>query len=147
MSDEAIYDAMFIDPLTGVQNRRAFDYVKPKPDVIAIVDLDSLKWLNDNQGHRAGDTQLVKLAHMLATEFGEDNVYRISGDEFVIGWDSLVELDFKLSSLQAQTNIFSFGIGKNLDEADTQLRKYKSIRVLNGQRADRGDQPPWERMQ
>lgn len=147
MGEDALYDAMFIDPLTHVQNRRAYDYVKPKPDYIAIIDLDSLKWVNDNKGHRAGDSLLMRLGAMLVTAFGEDQVYRISGDEFVVAGDSIDELDYKLSSLQMESNIFSFGAGTNLDEADAQLRKYKSVRVLHGLRANRGDMPPWENIQ
>jgi len=83
------------DALTGAGNRRAFDEVLGAAIASAsrqhysvslvIVDIDGLKYINDSEGHQAGDDALVRLAHALDTLLRrEDHVYRIGGDEFAI---------------------------------------------------------------
>ena len=79
------------DVLTKLFNRRAFyedtsRFSKTINGVIQI-DMNGLKFLNDNFGHGAGDAALVGVAAILKKSIGEyDNmyVYRLSGDEFVI---------------------------------------------------------------
>lgn len=52
--------------------------------VLSLWDLDDLKWVNDQEGHRAGDAHLVRFARVLREEAREgDALYRIGGDEFV----------------------------------------------------------------
>jgi len=74
LSERQLYDELYRDPLTQCLNRRAFEQLQPSP--IAIIDLDSLKYLNDTLGHRYGDAFLVGLAVALVQEFGWDDVYR-----------------------------------------------------------------------
>lgn len=77
------------DPLTGLANRRALDAWladHPRgPAVLAVVDLDNFKSINDSHGHAAGDAVLgrfaVALSDMLADEA---TVVRYGGDEFVL---------------------------------------------------------------
>ena len=57
-----LFDTIYRDFLTGVLNRRAFDKIVSPREPVAIVDLDSLKYLNDQFGHRNGDAHLVALA-------------------------------------------------------------------------------------
>lgn len=77
------------DPLTGVLNRQAyFADTEINPERITglvTVDMNSLKEINDSQGHAAGDEALTTLALCLleAGKHGQ-SVYRIGGDEFVI---------------------------------------------------------------
>lgn len=86
---EALYLASH-DSLTGLTNRRAFlDAVER--DVasgscaLLYIDLDGFKWLNDSDGHVAGDDALVHAARLLRAEVrGNDIVARIGGDEFAI---------------------------------------------------------------
>ncbi len=80
------------DPLTGLQNRYAFekaklDYDKPEYWPLAVVygDLDSLKIINDKMGHKMGDNYLIEAAKRLEEICGESgSAYRIGGDEFVM---------------------------------------------------------------
>lgn len=141
MSEVELYNALYQDPLTGVLNRRAFEEVQT--DAIALVDLDSLKWVNDNLGHRAGDQALQVLADALVRSFGADWVFRVSGDEFAVMGDSHERLAQGLAVLRATIPGFSFGTGTDMAEADGELIHDKARRERSGLRAARGLRPPW----
>jgi diguanylate cyclase (GGDEF)-like protein len=84
------------DHLTGVHNRRAAEG-RLAEDVaraqrgggaltLALLDLDRFKPVNDEHGHRAGDTYLIHFAELLASNLREgDWVARWGGDEFLVG--------------------------------------------------------------
>lgn len=80
------------DSLTGLKNRMFFDNEIKKYDEeidtslgIIICDLDNLKTVNDNYGHKAGDTLLKTTAKILCTHAKENMfISRIGGDEFAI---------------------------------------------------------------
>lgn len=79
------------DPLTGLGNRRGFDErlyreldcadATGKPMSLCLFDVDSLKAINDRDGHDGGDDVLVTVAGMLRHD-GE--AFRLGGDEFVL---------------------------------------------------------------
>lgn len=142
MSEAELYAALYQDPLTGVLNRRAFEEVPP--DAIALVDLDSLKWVNDTHGHRAGDQALQELAGRLVLAFGPDAVFRIAGDEFVVVNGHQEDLADRLEEVRAVFPGFSFGTGATLCEADADLRRDKAEREALGDRAARGERPKWD---
>jgi diguanylate cyclase (GGDEF)-like protein len=74
------------DPLTGLLNRRAFtDAVAMlhAPYVIAVIDIDRFKSINDTHGHSAGDKVLIEVAEELRLAFGDEVVLaRLGGEEF-----------------------------------------------------------------
>ncbi|MCU1601295.1 MAG: diguanylate cyclase/phosphodiesterase [Frankiales bacterium] len=76
------------DALTGLPNRsdfltRATRAVDDGPAVIALLDLDRFKQVNDTLGHAIGDRLLVELAGRLSDHLREgDVVARLGGDEF-----------------------------------------------------------------
>jgi len=81
------------DSLTGLYNRRAWDRILAEeeasfrrfgdPTVLAILDLDQLKVINDSQGHAAGDDYIRRAADALRASVREtDFVARLGGDEF-----------------------------------------------------------------
>lgn len=83
-----------IDSLTGISNRRGFslraDNVlklsvrENTPTVLAYIDLDNFKPINDTFGHAEGDAVLVTFAELMRQEFRETDLFaRIGGDEFV----------------------------------------------------------------
>ena len=76
------------DELTGLLNRRgAFERLSEHRDstwTIAIVDCDSLKRVNDEMGHRAGDEYLEAVAARFASSVSSSDVLaRWGGDEFL----------------------------------------------------------------
>jgi diguanylate cyclase (GGDEF)-like protein len=83
------------DELTGVRNRRGFLLLADHAWRLArrarvrcllmFIDVDGLKYVNDTQGHRAGDELLADAARVLTEVFRETDVIgRVGGDEFAI---------------------------------------------------------------
>ena len=79
------------DSLTGLLNRNAFDddvefiqATHDKPLTVMYIDLIGLHEINNHLGHARGDVVLCELADAAHAYFGDDNIYRIGGDEFVI---------------------------------------------------------------
>ncbi len=80
--------ASHTDDLTGLGNRRLgnqlFDGLQPG-DVVAILDLDDFKQVNDVYGHARGDQVLQQLGAFLLAEVREaDTVARMGGEEFML---------------------------------------------------------------
>lgn len=82
------------DVMSGLPNRRAFDErlatlvekaTADRQPVLALVDLDGFKAINDTHGHAAGDAVVQLVAERLVQTLREgDFVARIGGDEFAI---------------------------------------------------------------
>jgi len=84
------------DPLTGLFNRRRFAEELARevtrasryPDntgALLLADLDSLKYVNDTLGHRAGDEVIKGVAGVLAERIRTTDVLaRVGGDEFAV---------------------------------------------------------------
>lgn len=79
------------DSLTGLLNRNAFDddvefiqATHDKPLTVMYIDLIGLHEINNHLGHARGDAVLCELADAARAYFGDDDIYRIGGDEFVI---------------------------------------------------------------
>ncbi|WP_158584049.1 GGDEF domain-containing protein [Salinibius halmophilus] len=78
----------FEDYLTGLGNRRAFQQALNDSHgmQLAIVDLDGLKRINDENGHDMGDKLITKFAKALRTALyaTDGKAFRIGGDEFAV---------------------------------------------------------------
>ncbi|MBK1812216.1 GGDEF domain-containing protein [Clostridium sp. YIM B02505] len=92
------------DNLTGISNRSLFydnlrqrlSLASRKHEEFAIItlDMDGLKEINDNYGHRAGDAAIKEVAQRINGTLGEkDTVSRLGGDEFGIIVANLVDKD------------------------------------------------------
>ena len=80
------------DDMTGLFNRRAYEENCAKilekgivsEITLIMMDVDSLKSVNDTYGHMAGDELIIGAAKCILTSMGEyGKVYRTGGDEFV----------------------------------------------------------------
>ena len=88
------------DTLTGLQNRRAYDEARfrlKESDTVNVLflDINGLKYTNDNFGHKAGDELITGFSDILRENFSYSDIFRISGDEFVILNDSMSEKEFE----------------------------------------------------
>jgi diguanylate cyclase (GGDEF)-like protein len=93
----------YVDPLTGLSNRRLFEKeLRHGVAMVAreggcltllLIDLDGFKKINDQRGHDAGDALLVETALRLTHSVREtDRVARLGGDEFAIVLTGACEL-------------------------------------------------------
>jgi diguanylate cyclase (GGDEF)-like protein len=81
-----------LDPLTNVANRRMFEgtcrewlAANHAAFVMAMVDVDDFKAINDRHGHAVGDRVLITVAETLTKSLrSHDVVARLGGDEFVV---------------------------------------------------------------
>ena len=126
-----------VDGLTQVNNRNAMNdrvdkYISGEeklPEVmgIAFADLNGLKNINDVEGHDAGDKLLVRAAALLKIAFGDYEIYRAGGDEFVIlcpgvSKEKLDNMISQLRGLADNTNDVSFAIGVAYCTGDYDIR-------------------------
>jgi len=82
------------DPLTGLLNRAALHQLlqdrldRGVPTMVAYLDLDGFKAVNDTWGHERGDQLLTAVSRGLADACpAEDQIARLGGDEFVVVTD------------------------------------------------------------
>ena len=84
-----------VDPLTGTNNRAAFDSAIEKevershrhhmPLSLAVIDIDFFKQVNDNYGHSTGDSVLRKVTEVIKdTLRASDELFRYGGEEFTV---------------------------------------------------------------
>ena len=78
--------AALTDSLTGARNRAFCDSLQiAAGDVLAVVDFDRFKDVNDHHGHGRGDRLLSDFAHIAQLRMrGTDHVIRLGGDEFAL---------------------------------------------------------------
>lgn len=113
-------EALYIyDPLTGIYNRNGFheradvlvnsSVENNKPVLIMFADMDGMKYINDNFGHKEGDCAIKQMAESVRGACNSDEVYaRFGGDEFIIfGYDYTEESAFELCS-RIRNNIDTF---------------------------------------
>ena len=115
-----------IDSLTRVSSRNAMNIriekflsgeeKLPGKMGIAFADLNGLKYVNDFYGHGAGDKLLIRAAALLRLAFGDDEIYRIGGDEFVVLCPDITEQQLserteQLRALAENTPDVSFAVG------------------------------------
>ncbi len=91
---EQLESLSLTDELTGLANRRGFEQALRRTlalasrhrgsGILAYIDLDDFKSINDRLGHAAGDAVLRQVGALLAANVREsDIVARLGGDEFV----------------------------------------------------------------
>ena len=96
---EYINSLAYLDAMTGAKNKRAFIDETDELNMqiknsktsgsklefgVIVFDVNYLKTVNDNFGHKAGD-QLIKTAYNLITKnFSLSKIFRTGGDEFVV---------------------------------------------------------------
>jgi diguanylate cyclase (GGDEF)-like protein len=103
----ALAKANITDDLTTLGNRRfgneLLDGVKPG-DVLAVLDLDRFKQVNDRFGHATGDRVLQELGEFLTAELSSALVARMGGEEFLVVYRqiSTKEAALRLSNMLAK---------------------------------------------
>jgi diguanylate cyclase (GGDEF)-like protein len=95
-SRDEFHRLAYVDPLTGLPNRRGFDEAaeesftradaQRRPVAVLMCDLDQFKAINDQFGHGYGDAALRHVAKVLRATSAERNVVlgRMGGEEFLM---------------------------------------------------------------
>ena len=97
---KAIVRLIYTDAMTQVGNKTAYNECvdvlckqirdKEKPNfLIAVVDINDLKLVNDTYGHEYGDKLIQSGAAIVKKVWGSDFTYRIGGDEFVVVYSEM----------------------------------------------------------
>lgn len=95
----------FIDIMTSLKNRNYLNYnikkwdeVTTYPQSILIIDLNNIKYINDNYGHAEGDEVIKKAANILLIHQQENtDIMRTDGNEFLIymvGYDEKKVIEY-----------------------------------------------------
>lgn len=151
MTRDELRRELLTDHLTGLPNARSLDERSSKPNAIVVLDVDGLKWFNDELGHEAGD-QLLRAVAQTLTWAGVE-AYRIHGDEFYVVFDNredvsrvmnlvrqrLLQTAFGIRDTQSKARVFmgasfSYGVGPNIDRATSMLHFQKARREQVGLR-------------
>ena len=82
----------YIDMLTSLKNRNYLNAKMPEweaskvfPQAIVIIDLNNVKYVNDNYGHEEGDQLIIEAAGTLVnTQLENSEIIRTDGNEFLI---------------------------------------------------------------
>lgn len=108
------------DMLTGLYNRNryierleAYKQVQDQQIGAIYIDLNGLKKVNDEQGHRAGDELIVRAAGTIAGIFAED-AYRVGGDEFVVILLDVSREDFARKTEQLRRQMQENGVDASI---------------------------------
>jgi len=121
---EALRVLATTDSLTGAANRRTLDealiaaIAQHRKNGTAfglmLLDLDYFKNINDNYGHKAGDTILTELVPILKKMVRQrDTVFRFGGEEFVV-----LLADIKQADLHKLADKIRLGVNDNLSLPD-----------------------------
>lgn len=142
------------DSLTGLLNRNAYDSDVEQlrsADIGAVVcvyaDIIGLHEVNNHLGHKQGNRMLCEFADAARAFFGDDRLYRIGGDEFVIISSAHTEaqtrkqLNYMRERLHTQGCEISVGVAssestsdlpKIIEQAENEMRREKKEYYVRG---------------
>lgn len=142
------------DSLTGLLNRNAYDSDVEQlrsADIGAVVcvyaDMIGLHEVNNHLGHKQGNRMLCEFADAARAFFGDDRLYRIGGDEFVIissahtQAQTRKQLNYMRERLHTQGCEISMGVAssestsdlpKIIEQAENEMRREKKEYYVRG---------------
>lgn len=142
------------DSLTGLLNRNAYDSDVEQlrsADIGAVVcvyaDMIGLHEVNNHLGHKQGNRMLCEFADAARAFFGDDRLYRIGGDEFVIissahtQAQTRKQLNYMRERLHTQGCEISVGVAssestsdlpKIIEQAENEMRREKKEYYVRG---------------
>ena len=132
-----------IDPLCDIYNRNGFikfadeifkDCVAERKKImLTFIDMDGLKFINDNYGHDEGDFAIKKLANVIKECCNSDAICaRFGGDEFVIFLEQ--KFNAKIESINDIINKpykLSASLGSVVETVDDSYTLYRIIKMAD----------------
>ena len=124
----------YTDALTGVKNKGAFnlsvvrlnDEIRhsengKKPEFAFIIfDCNRLKQINDENGHTRGDIYIQNACKLICRIFGEENVFRMGGDEFsvILQKENYQNRERLLRSFDQEVTEYNAGVDSPWEKVD-----------------------------
>lgn len=137
---QQLQKSVYLDEMTGIYNQKAFhNELKSAEEsaagaayILAIMDIDKFKDINDTWGHHIGDRCLIAVAKILKKYSPKITPFRYGGDEFCLLFQdiSMADAEIICKEIQAKINgvVFegypelkptaSFGLATFLDRID-----------------------------
>lgn len=138
---QQLQESILMDEMTGIYNRKAFsaelksieDHAQSIRYILAVMDIDNFKSINDTWGHHMGDRCLFELAGILKECNTKVTSFRYGGDEFCLLFSDvdMVYAEEVCKEIQDKVNhlnfegyptlklTVSFGLAENSDQMDT----------------------------
>jgi diguanylate cyclase (GGDEF)-like protein/PAS domain S-box-containing protein len=124
-TEEELRAMSMIDQLTGLYNSRGFSALAHQQIGLAnrtsrsfhiiYMDIDNMKWINDNLGHHEGDTALKAVAQVCMMSFRKSDIIgRLGGDEFAV---------CAIGSMRNSEEIMVDRLQKNLADYNRKVQK------------------------
>ena len=119
---------VYRDDMTGVLNRAAYRNILNEIEeeitagtadfAIAVFDMNGLKDINIKYGFPIGDKYLFEIAKILQKVYGDEHVYRISSDEYIVIMRKKLLINMKnyLSHVERETEAYNKARDKSLSE-------------------------------
>lgn len=132
-SYQSVKEMGMVDSLTGLLNRNSYQTALEELAGISFhslacvyMDVNGLHEVNNHLGHDAGDSMLKDIAGEIRSAFGENNTYRIGGDEFVVLCRNLSEtyVERQAQALYARIKNmdYEFSIGIEWRDSDFDIK-------------------------
>lgn len=138
-----LFELSYFDSMTGVKNRNAYnDFVefcrayKIQNVGFAFCDLNGLKTVNDSMGHYYGDQMIKYFTSILKEFFENDQIFRISGDEFVVVCPDIDRIVFQnrmgevIDRMQCENNLASIGFIWKKEVSDIPRRTQQAEQLM-----------------
>ena len=112
---EELRQKAYYDPLTMCYNRIAYDAALDKlcgteiPVGVGCLNLNGLRRINESLGYHYGDKAIYQACSLLKGCFGHKNVYRISGDEYMVLWPGVSYENFTAACRRLETELETAG--------------------------------------
>ncbi|MBE6012869.1 MAG: GGDEF domain-containing protein [Lachnospiraceae bacterium] len=138
---QQLQQILHMDEMTGIYNRKALHnelkHVEDTPSdtqhILAIVDIDRFKSINDTWGHHIGDRCLIEFAKILKEYHTNITPFRYGGDEFCLLFRGIRMADAEIICREIQDKVnnlafkdypkleltVSFGLAAISDQIDT----------------------------
>jgi len=111
---------IYIDPATLVNNKAAYRLKRKEIDdsiskgnanfSMAFFDINGVKKIYTNFGFELGEKYLFECAKLLKSVFGKENVYHVTGDEFIVIIDNATYTDMKNSFAKFENEVKQFNV-------------------------------------
>ena len=119
---------------------------------MGYLDINGLKWVNDHLGHAYGNQVILKACQVMCRFFPKKQIYRVSGDEFVMicsdmgyrpFWSACRAMEKELKNSQEGLATFGYAWGSETEDLNELIHKAEQVMYAQRRKyAMRGDSSP-----